>query len=220
VQLQGIKAMKKKDFKDWQFEELNREFGYKRHYKNFELLETWLKADEPVNDFELQQLELNRENLFMHAEAWNEDELKFFFLSPLINLVSFKSEHYNPFTQRKMGAIIGDWNISGIVDFIIATGIQNPYQPYFFVHEYKSEKRKDNDPLGQLLAEMIVVQKNNEVAFPLYGCYVVGRFHFFVVLNDKEYSVSDAFSATNEEDILQIFKMFRFVKHEIDKHFE
>jgi hypothetical protein len=212
--------MKKKDFKDWEFEQINREFGYKRYYEKTKLLENWLKTEEPVSDFEKKQLENYRKKLFIHADAWNEDELKFFFLSQLIELVDFHTENYNPFTQRKMGAIIGDWNISGIVDFVVATGIQNPYQPYFFIHEYKSEKRKDNDPLGQLLAEMIVVQKNNEVTFPLYGCYIVGRFHFFVVLDGKEYSVSDAFSATSEDDILQIFKMMRFVKAEIDKHFE
>ena len=55
---------------------------------------------------------------------------------------------------------------------------------------------------------------------PVYGCYVVGRFHFFVVINGKEYAVSKAFDSTDFKDILQIFKMMRFVKHEIDKHFE
>jgi hypothetical protein len=212
--------MKKRDFKDWKFEELNREFGYKRHYKDFELLEIWLKTQESVSDFEKQQLEVYRKNLFIHAESWNEDELKFFFLSQLIALVDFYGEHYNPFTQRKFGAIVGDWNISGIVDFVVATGIQDPYQPYFLLHEYKSEKRRDNDPLGQLLAEMIVARQNNDIKFPIYGCYVVGRLHFFVVFTGKEYSVSKAFDSTEEDDILQIFKMFRFVKHEIDKHFE
>ncbi len=212
--------MKKKDFKDWKFEELNDEFGYKRYYENFELLEVWLKAENTVNESEKKELTYLSKQLFRNVEGWNEDELKFFFLSPLIRLVDFYSEHYKPFTQRRLWAIIDDWEVSGIADFFISTGIQNPKQPFFFLHEYKSEKRKDNDPLGQLLAEMIVTQQINKVTFPLYGCYVIGRFHFFVALNGKEYSVSKAFDSTDEEDILQIFKMFRFVKHEIDKHFE
>ncbi len=212
--------MKKRDFKDWQYEQINDEFGYIRHYENFELLETWLKAENSINEAEKKELAYLSKHLFRNVEGWNEDELKFFFLSPLIRLVDFHSEHYKPFTQRKFSAIIGDWEVSGIADFFISTGVQNPKQPYFFIHEYKSEKRKDNDPLGQLLAEMIVVQQNNDIKFPIYGCYVIGRFHFFVVMNQKEYSVSDAFSATAEDDILQIFKMFRFVKREIDKHFE
>jgi hypothetical protein len=67
---------------------------------------------------------------------------------------------------------------------------------------------------------MIVARQNNDIKFPIYGCYVVGRLHFFVAFIGKEYSVSKAFDSTEEDDILQIFKMFRFVKHEIDKHFE
>ena len=212
--------MKKRDFKDWHFEEINDEFGYIRHYEDFEVLEVWLKAENPISEAENKELRYLSKHLFRNVEAWNEDELKFFFLSPLIRLVDFHSEHYKPFTQRKLSAIIGDWEVSGIADFFISTGIQNPKQPYFFIHEYKSEKRKDNDPLGQLLAEMLVTQQLNKFDFPLYGCYIVGRNNFFVVLQEKEYAVSDAFVATSEEDILSIFKMMRFVKHEIDKHFE
>ena len=212
--------MKKRDFKDWHFEEINDEFGYIRHYEDFEMLEVWLKAENPINEAEHKELKYLSKHLFRNVEAWNEDELKFFFLSPLIRLVDFHSEHYKPFTQRKLSAIIGDWEVSGIADFFISTGIQNPKQPYFLIHEYKSEKRKDNDPLGQLLAEMIVTQQLNKFDFPLYGCYIVGRNHFFSVLKEKEYAVSDAFVATSEEDILSIFKMMRFVKKEIDKHFE
>ncbi len=212
--------MKKRDFKDWEFEQINDEFGYIRHYENFELLGIWIKAENPVDKFEAKELLSLAKELLYYSETWNEDELKFFFLSPLIRLVNFHSKNYKPFTQRRLSAVIGDWEVSGIADFMISRGIQHPKQPYFFIHEYKSEKRKDNDPLGQLLAEMVVAQEINKPDFPLYGCYVVGRFHFFVVLNAKEYSVSRAFDSTEPDDILQIFKMMRFVKQEIDKHFE
>jgi hypothetical protein len=39
---------------------------------------------------------------------------------------------------------------------------------------------------------------------PLYGCYVVGRNWFFLVLNGKEYDVSLAYDATQDDlfDIL------------------
>jgi hypothetical protein len=212
--------MKKRDFKDWEYEQINDEFGYIRHYEKFEPLETWLKAENPITDQEFEQLKDLSKELLFNAEDWNEDELKFLFLSPLIKLVDFRSNHYKVFTQRKIAATIGEWEISGIFDFVVSRGKQRPKQPYFFIHEYKSEKRKDNDPLGQLLAEIIVVQQLNDVRFPIYGCYIVGRYHFFVVMNGKEYAVSKSFDSTDEEDIRQIFKLFRFVKHEIDKHFE
>jgi hypothetical protein len=208
--------MKKRDFKDWQFEQINIEFGYKRHYRNFDLLENWLKAENPITEVESKMLNRLSEKLFLNSETWNEDELKFFFLGPLIDLVDFTNEHYKPFTQRKLSAIIGDWEVSGIADFFISKGIQTPREPYFFLHEYKQEKRRDNDPLGQLLAEMLVAQHDNQETFPIYGCYVVGRLHFFVALIGKEYAVSDALTASSE-DIFQIFKMMRYVRQKIEE---
>ncbi len=211
--------MKKKDFKDWKYSEINREFGYKRIYRNFEILEIWLKAENPITEFETTELRRLRERLFLNADGWNEDELKFLFLSPLLYLVNFDSENYKIFTQRRLSETIGDWHISGVFDFAVARGEQEPEEPFFFLHEYKPEKRRDNDPLGQLLAAMVTVQKLNEATFPFYGCYVIGRLHFFVVLNEKEYAVSDGLLASSE-DIFQIFKMMRYVKARIDEHFQ
>ncbi len=63
---------------------------------------------------------------------------------------------------------------------------------------------------------MIVAQQQNEQKIPLYGCYVVGRLYFFVVLNEQEYAVSPAFDASSS-DIMTIFRMFRFVKRYIEE---
>lgn len=220
VRLREIKAMKKKDFKDWKFEELNREFGYKRHYADYKPLEIWLKTDEPVTKSEVDSLQVLAEEFLYNMEAWNDDELKFFLISPLVKLVNLYGKTYKPFTQRKLSAIIDDYEISGVTEFLVSKGIQITKQPYFFFHKYNKDKRRNHDILGQLLAEMIVAQQLNKDSIPIYGFYAVEMMHFFVVLNDKEYSVSDAFNPANKKDILQIFKMFRFVKREIDKHFE
>ncbi len=208
--------MKKRKFEEWEFEQIQNEFGYKRYYEGFSLLETWLKADEPITEREQVELQELAKFLFHNAETWNEDELKFFFISPLIRLVNFQHTHYKAFTQRKFSAVIGEWEVNGIVDFVVAKGIQHPSQPFFFLHEYKQERKRDNDPLGQLLIEMVVAQTQNETKFPLYGCYVVGRFYFFVVLEGQEYAVSDAIAATST-DIFQIFRMFRFIKRNIEE---
>lgn len=212
--------MKKRQFKDWEYSQIHKEFGYKRHYKNFTSLETWQKTDEPITTNETEQLESLSERLFRNVEAWNEDELKFFFISPLINLVNFEHEQYKAFTQRKFSAIIGEWQVSGIVDFVVAKGEQHPEEPFFFLHEYKQERKRDNDPLGQLLIEMMVAQQRNESDAPLYGCYVVGRFYFFVVLQGEEYSVSNGFNASLIDDAMTIFRMFRFVKRQIKAQLE
>ncbi len=206
--------MKKRKFEEWEYSQVNKEFGYKRHYKNFEPLEKWLVCQEPITESETQHLDILRERLFYNVEVWNEDELKFMFISPLTELVNFYTEQYKIFTQRKFSAVIGEWHVNGIVDFVVSKGEQHPEQPFFFLHEYKQERKRDNDPLGQLLIEMIVAQSQNEAKFPLYGCYVVGRLYFFIVLDGQEYAVSDAITATST-DIFQIFRMFRWVKRDI-----
>lgn len=51
---------------------------------------------------------------------------------------------------------------------------------------------------------------------PMYGCYIVGRNWFFVVLEGREYAVSDAFVAT-QEDIFQIAGILQAVKRYVQK---
>ncbi|RKZ49305.1 MAG: hypothetical protein DRR16_33635 [Candidatus Parabeggiatoa sp. nov. 3] len=46
---------------------------------------------------------------------------------------------------------------------------------------------------------------------PLYGCYVMGRLWFFVVLEGIEYSTSLAFDAT-KDDIKEIFGILQNTK--------
>ncbi len=208
--------MKKQKFQDWEYSQINKEFGLKRFYRNFPPLDKWLDSEVQISKNETERLLELKESLFINVEAWNEDELKFFFLSQLINLVNFQTEHYKPFTQRKMSAIIGDWEVSGVVDFVVSKGEQHPEQPFFFLHEYKQERRRDNDPLGQLLIEMLVAKQLNEEVNQVFGCYVVGRNHFFVALTESEYCVSQAFDATSD-DIFDIFKALSYVKQQINE---
>ena len=113
---------------------------------------------------------------------------------------------------------------SGNVDFVIATGKVEPKHPFFFIHErnaarYKQEKKKDNDPLGQLLVAMVTAQIRNNDDRPILGSYIVGRFWFFVILDKSEYSVSLAYDAT-QADILNIFAILRRAKAYIAEYFE
>ncbi|MCU0446056.1 MAG: hypothetical protein MUE85_14195 [Microscillaceae bacterium] len=239
--------MKKQRFEDWEYSQINEEFGYTRHFKHFALLDEWLMSTESINETEIKELKYLQEKLLYNTEVWgcisnlppialsfgegrvrqkkrvnlkctqvwNEDELKFMFISPLMRLVNFDSPYYKIFTQRKFSAIINNWELNGVFDLVVSKGEQHPKQPYFFLHEYKQERKKENDPLGQLLAAMIVAQNKNEKSIPLYGCFVVRRYYYFVALQDKAYSVSNSLNAT-EDDLFQIFKMFRFVKQKID----
>jgi hypothetical protein len=98
---------------------------------------------------------------------------------------------------------------------MVATGKENPRQPFFFVHEYKQEKRRETDPKGQLLATMLAAQKNNKgKEFPILGSYVIGRFWFFVVLDGNNYARSLAFDASRDA-LYDIFSLLQFAKQNI-----
>jgi hypothetical protein len=159
-----------KSFERWEFEELQITFGLER-IKSMPILEQWLAAETEFTAVERQELERLQTKLQDNAEVWNEDELKFFFLSHLIDLVGYESAHYKAFTQRKISATIGNIELTGVVDYMIATGIQNPRQPFFFIHEYKQERKREADPLGQVLSEMLAAQAKNEHKYPLFGSY-------------------------------------------------
>jgi hypothetical protein len=209
-----------RSFETWEFEQVNDAFGMVRLMEH-PLLDRWLKADFEINEYILQELESLRLLSLQQVETWNEDELKFMAISPLINLVKFGGfdKGYKVFTQRRLSAVVNDIEIGGVVDCMVSTGKQNPKHPFFFVHEYKQERKRENDPLGQLLVEMIVAQAKNETKHPIYGVYVTGRFWFFTIVTGNQYVVNYALDITRKEDNVLIFKMLLFVKQEIEAYF-
>lgn len=131
-------------------------------------------------------------------------------------MIRFDSEEYSAFLDRKLPAEINGERITGIVDFMVATGKVEPQEPFFFLHEYKKERGSENEPLGQLLIAMYAAQNLNSKKHPMYGCYVVGRNCFFVVLEGLEYAVSDAFVST-QDDVFQIVSILKQAQAYIDE---
>ena len=98
-------------------------------------------------------------------------------------------------------------------DMMLAKGIGELIEaPYFFLHEYKREKKYSGDPIGQMLGGMLIAQAQNNNGKPIYGCYVQGRFWFFSILEDKQYVISKAFDASEKEEALQIVFILRQLK--------
>ena len=195
-------------FDTWEYDEIETILGYKR-VRNHPLLNQWLAVPVDVPDTSVALLLSLQERLLENADAWNEDELKMFFIAPFLSQVPLYFDDFKPFMQRTMSATFPELNlhVTGKVEFFIARGKQRPRQPYFFLHEYKQERRRETDPLGQLLIAMIAAQTINEVKMPLYGCYVIGRNWFFVIVNEREYSVSLAYDATK----LELYSIYAFV---------
>jgi hypothetical protein len=203
-----------RNFENWETQDVELTFGLEQK-KKLPLLEEWLNPIEQLNSNEKKILDIWRDKLLDNADFWNEDELKLQFIAPLLNLIDYTLPFCKPFSQRKLVTTINGIEIGGWVDYMLASGKQKPIRPYFFLHEYKQETKKgSSDPKGQLLAEMLTAQHLNDYQFPIYGCYVVGRNWFFMILQNNEYAVSNAYNAS-DEDIYQIVAILRKVKEYI-----
>lgn len=205
-----------KTFEKWKIGELHHAFGLERINEGFELLDSWLSSKSDFDAWEEKALRKLAKELSLNAQNWNEDELKFMFISQLINIADLQTPQVKIFTQRHISAQINGIKINGIVDFVMASGIDEPEKPYFFLHEYKQEKKGANDPTAQLLAEMLAAQAQNENDMPIYGCYVMGRFWFFVVLWGSKYAISNAYNAS-DDDIFQIIGILKNIKVKIQE---
>jgi hypothetical protein len=204
--------MTAKSFKYWETQDLHEQFGLVR-LKNSDKLNDWLSVQNEILSEEITQIEVLRKRLSQNANFWNEEELKIRFIGPFLEIVNLSGEDYTLFYDRPMSAYIDNIKLSGKVDMVVATGFQKPKKPFFCIHEYKQELKKDSsDPLGQLLSEMLVAQKLNDNNQIIYGSYVLGRSWYFVILEGHEYAVSDVFPATQQDDILKIFSILREVK--------
>ena len=213
--------MERKSFENWTFEEVEDVFGVERKH-DIPLMTEWLAAKHEPDAVRTVLLDEMRLYLREYADSWQEDELKMCFISPLIGLVHYMNPQYKVFTQRNLHGSFPDlgWEANGRVEWLISKGKVTPKQPFFCLHEYKQENRRDNDPLGQLLVAMVVARTFNKKNFPIYGCYVIGRFWFFVILNNEEYSVSLAYDATKWDELKEIFAILTELKTIIERHID
>lgn len=145
---------------------------------------------------------------------WNEDELKMQFISPLLFLVNYNDNpKYHPFSQRILKMQTAEVELSGTVDWMLASGKQIPVNPFFFLHEYKKEKGTDNDPVGQLLAAMLTAQYLNEnKQMVVYGAYIIGKDWYFVALKGLQYAISFPYNAMKMSDLENIYIILNHIK--------
>ncbi len=187
-----------------------------KHFRLKELTETsllddWLNRDADISDFERQNLQLLRKKLKKNVHDWNETELACYFIGPVLSLVDYTTDRFNLFAERLFSGVVDDIEMAGKPDGLIASGLREPETPFFCFQEYKKEQDPEGDPAGQVLAAMLVAQELNEYQYPVYGCYVRGRDWFFMVLQGKEYCVSEGHQATRD-DIFDIFRILKGLK--------
>ena len=208
----------KKNFKECDIEFLEETFNLIEVRKH-NLLANWIMAAEvfQLNDFEYETLVRYQDTLVYRVNDWNEQELIEHFIGPLFALINFNTKEFGMFSERFLGARIGDYDLSGYPDAIVAKGRRSPKIPYFCFHEYKKEQENKGDPAGQCLAAMLEAQELNNNTRPIYGITVKGEKWQFMVLQGKEYAISNSYISTDEE-LYDIVKLLKHLKTIIEEY--
>ena len=201
----------KRLFSDWDKEALEATFGLTR-CRSLPALDAWLRLAETqvIEDAERVLLRRLQEVLIDQADAWNETELTEYFIGQILAFVNFHTAELNIFSERALTGVIGDYELSGEPDAIIAKGRYSPQIPYFCFHEYKRAYEPKGDPAAQALAAMLVARELNPKPHPMYGMYVVAEKWHFMALQDREYAISQGFLA--DDEIFDIFNILKALK--------
>ena len=199
-------------FEDWTLQSLEDTFGLSDDRRHPPMAE-WLAVDQPTAPRACEELEQLRQALHRHARGWNEGELKQFFIGPLMQLVNFDGAQYGAYAARHLKAVLDGYEISGAVDGVIARGRYEAVSPYFCLHDFNSESDHGRDPAAKVLSAMLTARIINNRPQTVYGCYVIGRFWFFLTLDATEprYTISRSFDASTE-DVLTIFAVLDKLK--------
>jgi hypothetical protein len=148
-------------------------------------------------------------------EGWNEEELKMKFISyilPLGYLVD--NGRFMTYYEKSLSGEIDGIKLSVKTDFMVAKGILSFHQnPYFHFHEYKPQGNPTGEPMAQLLEAMLLAQEKNQNGKPIYGAEIIGQYWKFVILQGREYCISQSFDSIEKQTLLDIIAILRKFRH-------
>jgi hypothetical protein len=176
------------------------------------LMEEWLNVENPVFNIGEQY---NFDNKYKEAKVnllgWSEEDLKMKFISFIIELGHLTaSENIVTFFDKTISATVEGTKLKVKSDFMIAKGLFDVFTtPYFHFQEYKPQKNPSGDSMAQLLEAFLIAQVKNKDNKPLYGIDIMGANWKFVIMEGKEYCVSETYNCTNKDDLLQIIAILR-----------
>ena len=207
--------MQRSNFKDWTPDKIDDAFGT-IEVRRLPLLEELLAFEYEADDYERRYLSNLSENyLSLGGDDWNEVELENKLISPVIVFSGIESRRFVYFLERELSVTIGEHELSGRVDGMIATGYRNPKVPYFCLNEYKRQTDPNGNPQGQALIAMLAAQAQNGNTKPIFGCYII-RIWYFMALVGKEYAISKDFSCVDDE-MFDIFRILKGLRGQIEK---
>ncbi|KJV05195.1 hypothetical protein [Methylocucumis oryzae] len=200
--------MKTGTFKQWTLTELDNAFALKQTWDSV-LMQKWEAGAADITVAEKEALLKLQKTLIRGGRAWNEVELENKFISPVIMIADIDDEEIGYFLERNLSGVVGDYELSGVVDGMIATGFRDPGLPLFCLHEYKRSIENQGSPDAQVLAAMLVAREKNDNKLPIYGLFVIGLVWNFIVLEGNQYCISREYKATDDE----LFEIFQYVEN-------
>ena len=176
------------------------------------LMQAWLEA--PIAVLEPHE-QRNFDDIFKSAvksvQSWNEEDLKMKFLAPTLRLGQFTDdEKVIGFYDRTISATVENIPLTVKSDFMYASGTFDVFRtPYFHFQEYKPHKNPSGDSMAQLIEAFLIAQVKNKNNKPLYGVEIVGAYWKFVIMEGKNYCISNTFDCTKKQDLLSIIAILR-----------
>ena len=150
--------------------------------------------------------------------GWNEEDLKMKFISKILELGDLmEDESVIGYFDKIISATIEDIKLTVKSDFMLATGILDVFKtPYFHFQEYKPYKNPSGDSMAQLLEAFLIAQEKNKNSKPLYGADIMGANWRFVIMEGRDYCISQAYDSVNKMDLLMIIAILRKFKYILD----
>jgi hypothetical protein len=116
--------------------------------------------------------------------------------------------------DKIISATIEDVKLIVKSDFMFARGVLDVFStPYFHFQEYKPYKNPSGDSMAQLLQAFLIAQEKNKNGQPLYGVDIVGKQWSFVIMQGKDYCISEVFNSVDKADLLTIIAVLRKFKY-------
>lgn len=187
-------------------------FGLSSVLDGFPLLDAWLTVENDLDSKTIEELEKRRLTLRKRVNGWNEETLKMKFIAFILDMVNYDTDDLEGVFDAELKGIVQGKHLYVVADYALCSyTFDLKEQPYFYFHEYKPRK-KSKDPFAQLLLAMLIAQEKNQTQRPLYGCAVIGENWYFMILDGKTYSISNAYVSTNPDSLQSILLILRKFK--------
>lgn len=181
---------------------------------NYDLLHQLIDISGEIEEKYIPFLKEHYQALLIEGDFWNEEELKMNFLSYLFFCANISEpKKIKVFYERSLTEVINNYKLNVVCDCLVAKpfGIYTPDKPFFFLQEFKKQK-KSGDAEAQMLAAMLIAQKKNGNSKPVFGCFLQGKYWQFASLIEKEYCVSETFDTRDYNTLIKVILILRNLK--------